>query len=489
MGAAVSVLPRRSRENDENQNASRVDQYVFHQTAENGIFDKDYIMGGQKFETTEPQKYLFGSITDLNYLGPYGPSGSSDSNLPKIHNRGQNVHPGYVRPINILINIRKHSIRLVRAPSLEETKEDCEKFKWFHVEFTVDCSVPCYAKISYMVKETPKGQLIAVSECSTKTDQLEFATGMDQQFCMLNHRICPSKILKNPEKEKENDDCWSWEEIQVVIQLRTKNAKTEQIFYTYCSFEKNSQDTWVLKPLKQRVRVGKFAFSLQEVYGIEKKAKGEELESECAICWDEPRDTLILPCRHLAVCAECAEKIRYQQSACPICRKPFKALLKLHIPNMTKPLSEALNSLPDGAGKYTPQSSPNSDKENNLSNDTPESPTEEPTEDPSPNPDPEPESENTPAELDGVDDVVDKYLDVIEDHPDITVVKQEDVTNSNDTQAKISQDSGISSLSRRDSELSITDEATVLKTSKASDDSGGSADSTKFLLHDSAVHV
>ena len=26
-------------------------------------------MGGQKFETTDPQKFLFGSISDLNYLG------------------------------------------------------------------------------------------------------------------------------------------------------------------------------------------------------------------------------------------------------------------------------------------------------------------------------------------------------------------------------------------------------------------------------------
>ena len=62
----------------------------------------------------------------------------------------------------------------------------------------------------------------------------------------------------------------------------------------------------------------------------------------------KPRDTLILPCRHLAVCAECAEKIRYQQAACPICRKPFKALLKLHIPNVDQEsLMDILNSIPN----------------------------------------------------------------------------------------------------------------------------------------------
>ena len=47
--------------------------------------------------------------------------------------------------------------------------------------------------------------------------------------------------------------------------------------------------TWTIKALKQRIRIGRFAFCLQEIYGIEQKAEGEEPESECAICWDEER--------------------------------------------------------------------------------------------------------------------------------------------------------------------------------------------------------
>jgi len=50
-----------------------------------------------------------------------------------------------------------------------------------------------------------------------------------------------------------------------------------------------------------------------------------------------------LPCRHLAVCSECAEKIRYQQAACPICRKPFKALLKLEISAKNNPTDESFS--------------------------------------------------------------------------------------------------------------------------------------------------
>ena len=64
----------------------------------------------------------------------------------------------------------------------------------------------------------------------------------------------------------------------------------------YCLVEKFFSITryifsgsWTIKALKQRVRIGRFAFCLQEIYGIEQKAEEEEPESECAICWDEDR--------------------------------------------------------------------------------------------------------------------------------------------------------------------------------------------------------
>ena len=84
---------------------------------------------------------------------------------------------------------------MVRAPSLLPNKDDCEKEQWYHVEFTIDASVPCTARIHYLIKETPKGNLVPSSNNSTKSDQLEFEAGMNQQFCMLTHRTCPEKIL------------------------------------------------------------------------------------------------------------------------------------------------------------------------------------------------------------------------------------------------------------------------------------------------------
>lgn len=55
----------------------------------------------------------------------------------------------------------------------------------------------------------------------------------------------------------------------------------------------------------------------------------DEGGGECVICMSEPRDTLILPCRHLCLCQLCADSLRYQANNCPICRAPFRALLQI----------------------------------------------------------------------------------------------------------------------------------------------------------------
>ncbi len=42
---------------------------------------------------------------------------------------------------------------------------------------------------------------------------------------------------------------------------------------------------------------------------------------ECVVCMSDPKDTAVLPCRHMCLCAQCAEQLRYQSNKCPICRQ------------------------------------------------------------------------------------------------------------------------------------------------------------------------
>jgi hypothetical protein len=44
-------------------------------------------------------------------------------------------------------------------------------------------------------------------------------------------------------------------------------------------------------------------------------------QDECKICCEHQRDTILLPCRHFALCWGCATRIRdSEDSICPICR-------------------------------------------------------------------------------------------------------------------------------------------------------------------------
>jgi hypothetical protein len=52
--------------------------------------------------------------------------------------------------------------------------------------------------------------------------------------------------------------------------------------------------------------------------------RGESTSNECVICYTNPRNTVILPCRHLCICNECANIVRTQTNKCPLCRTSIK---------------------------------------------------------------------------------------------------------------------------------------------------------------------
>ena len=80
-GESISRREPNSGQGHDGKNQPR--KYHFDSSQSEGIFGPYYIMGGMRFETTSPQKYLFGTgIGDLNYLGPYG--NGNELNLPKL---------------------------------------------------------------------------------------------------------------------------------------------------------------------------------------------------------------------------------------------------------------------------------------------------------------------------------------------------------------------------------------------------------------------
>jgi hypothetical protein len=53
-------------------------------------------------------------------------------------------------------------------------------------------------------------------------------------------------------------------------------------------------------------------------------------ETMCVVCFDAPKDHLIVPCKHLCVCEACAEQLTNTRTpTCPVCRGPIRETMKV----------------------------------------------------------------------------------------------------------------------------------------------------------------
>nr|GEV99839.1 probable E3 ubiquitin-protein ligase LOG2 [Tanacetum cinerariifolium] len=102
-------------------------------------------------------------------------------------------------------------------------------------------------------------------------------------------------------------------------------------------FEKEKGE-YQVRVAKQILWVNGMRYELQEIYGIGNSVDGADFDGndpgkECVICLSEPRDTTVLPCRHMCMCSGCAKVLRFQTNRCPICRQPVERLLEIKVSN------------------------------------------------------------------------------------------------------------------------------------------------------------
>ncbi|XP_022542288.1 E3 ubiquitin ligase RNF157 isoform X2 [Astyanax mexicanus] len=306
-------------------------------------FASHFIMGGEKFDSTHPEGYLFGENTDLNFLGnrpvtfPY--------NAPPPHEP--------VKTLRSLINIRKDTLRLVRcSEDMKLPGQEADKGRsCYNIEFTFDADTQVAITIYYQaVEEFHNGVPIYLpQDGSLQSETVHFKRGVCQQFCLPSHSVNLSE--------------WSDEEllfdmdkeifpmvVQAVVDEGDDHLGHSHILLA--TFEKHMDGSYCVKPLKQKQVVDGVSYLLQEIYGIENKYNSQESKvaddeisdnsAECVVCLSDVRDTLILPCRHLCLCNACADTLRYQANCCPICRLPFRALLQIRA--LRKKLSPVLQS-------------------------------------------------------------------------------------------------------------------------------------------------
>uniref|UniRef100_A0AAZ3QTZ9 E3 ubiquitin-protein ligase n=1 Tax=Oncorhynchus tshawytscha TaxID=74940 RepID=A0AAZ3QTZ9_ONCTS len=291
-------------------------------------FANHFIMGGEKFDSTHPEGYLFGENTDLNFLGirpvafPYAAPPPQEP----------------VKTLRSLINIRKDTLRLVRcSEDLKLPGEDvaAKSKACYNIEFTFDADTQVAITIYYQAIEEFHNGVYIPQDSSLQSETVHFKRGVCQQFCLPSHSINLSE--------------WADEELLFDMD---KDVFPMVVQATVDEGEDHMGHSHVLLATFEKVRsfksdVDGVSYLLQEIYGIENKYNSQESKvaddeisdnsAECVVCLSDVRDTLILPCRHLCLCNACADTLRYQANCCPICRLPFRALLQIRA--MRKKLS------------------------------------------------------------------------------------------------------------------------------------------------------
>eukprot|EP00049_Salpingoeca_infusionum_P021642 m.4019 g.4019 ORF g.4019 m.4019 type:complete len:512 (+) comp4393_c0_seq1:127-1662(+) len=306
------------------------------------FFGPSFTLGGEEFATMTPEAFLFGDISELNLINPTG----QEQAMPSVK---------HTNTLRCLVNLSKESIKLVQHAE-HNTPQDV-----FHVRFTFDSDVRCRVIVrwfaeEYMVDHEPSYRGYSAMFKEYQSPILE--PGYNNVFDVVEDTVSGLTVLA--------DDALTFTgrngrlRFPCVIEVQADQQSLDTTSgpvssrhsqLTYCTLERSGQSL-SLKVVAQKVYVDGVEYLLREIFGIEQKEmpiggddgsgedddadddSDEEEDVDCVICMCDPMDTMVLPCRHLCLCAGCADTLRFQSNRCPICRAPFHSTLQLRV--MTK---------------------------------------------------------------------------------------------------------------------------------------------------------
>jgi hypothetical protein len=244
--------------------------------------------------------WLFGGVTRPIISSLYN---SFRRQPPEVHQ---------ITTVKSPINLNKNSLQLI--PIDENNKH---KYK---VHFLFDSSQPCLINIYYAAKETFNEQTnesFFISQ--TNYSPLYYEKGLSQIYEQPSNQYLDISIYKEEELLYNAEQ--NYYPVVIVLQVDlSKEGKKNVSFIvsqtTFAALIHCSDDSYVIKPIKQKILFNGKSYIIHEIFGLE---NGEmETSRECVICMTEPRDTAVLPCRHMCLCSGCAEVLRHQSNKCPL---------------------------------------------------------------------------------------------------------------------------------------------------------------------------
>ncbi|WOL19340.1 hypothetical protein Cni_G28138 [Canna indica] len=237
------------------------------------------------------------------------------------------------------VNIKKESLRV---------KPDEQNPGRFLVAFTFDATVAGSITVFFFAKEGTNCDLTATKEDLLKPVTVQFKEGLGQKFMQPSGTGIDFSMFDESElvKEGEHDvyplavKAEACPSIDQVAGGENQKLEIRNSQITQALFEKKENGEYHVHVVKQILWVNQTRYELQEIYGIGNSVDNDtdtnDPGKECVICLSDPRDTTVLPCRHMCMCSNCAKVLRFQTNRCPICRQPVERLLEIKVNNIVE---------------------------------------------------------------------------------------------------------------------------------------------------------
>lgn len=248
---------------------------------------------------------------------------------------------------------------------------------FFYVNWLLLFIVLCSITIFYFAKEEANCKIVPVCPESYLPIKIPFQKGLGQRFFQPSGTGINLGYFKLADLSKP----WPAEDVYpLVICAETclPSFPMDIYFSDHCPntsshlqitqavLEKNNGDPFKLRVIKQILWIDEVRYELREIFGLGNSAESfndNDSGKECVVCMTEPRDTAVLPCRHMVrnmsilclpimnlllffqiiynicwwssvfqcMCSECSKALRLQSNKCPICRQPIEELMEIKI--------------------------------------------------------------------------------------------------------------------------------------------------------------
>ncbi|KAJ7295328.1 hypothetical protein O6H91_Y197400 [Diphasiastrum complanatum] len=249
-------------------------------------------------------QYLISSTQGFRPLLP--PPAAAQSIVPHIPAVAEHQKANTIRND---VNLKKATLRL----------EKDEANPGHHlVAFSFDSTLPGSICIFFLAKEGVNCSLTPVKPDGLKPVQVPFEKGLGQRFRQAVGTGVNLSLVDEEDLLNEGEH-----EVYALV-VRTETVprdpppdapsrsneplgaplpKWVHCQTTHAAIERKAGKYYV-KVVKQTIWVDGVRYELQEIYGIENNTNNGSFDEndsgkECVICMSEPRDTTVLPCRHM----------------------------------------------------------------------------------------------------------------------------------------------------------------------------------------------